>query len=129
MDVGERKPRQELSFAKSAEGTQGKEIITTENCPQPNGTIESACKQVNFFFRAVLSELKKHKEQWPEVVHLEQSVLNNYLSTRLNNRTPKQVFTGHAETNPLALLLKRGVRWGARWRRRAQAWPEPFGQA
>jgi hypothetical protein len=38
-----------------------------------------------------------------------QSVLNNYLSTRLNKRTPMQVFTGHAETTPLALMLKENV--------------------
>jgi hypothetical protein len=35
-----------------------------------------------------------------------QGVLNNSLSTRLNKRTPMQVFTGHAETRPLALMLK-----------------------
>jgi hypothetical protein len=38
-----------------------------------------------------------------------QSVLNNSLSTRLNKRTPMQVFTGHAETTPLALMLKDNV--------------------
>jgi hypothetical protein len=40
------------------------------------------------------------------VVNLVQSVLNNSLSTRLNNRTSMKVFTGHAETTPLALILK-----------------------
>jgi hypothetical protein len=40
------------------------------------------------------------------VVNLVQSVLNNSLSTGLNKRTPMQVFTGHAETTPLALILK-----------------------
>jgi hypothetical protein len=44
-----------------------------------------------------------------EVVNMVQSVLNNSLSTRLNNRTPMQVFTGHAETTPLALMLKDNV--------------------
>jgi hypothetical protein len=38
-----------------------------------------------------------------------QSVLNNSLSTRLNKRTPMQVFTGHAETTTLALMLKENV--------------------
>jgi Chromo (CHRromatin Organisation MOdifier) domain len=38
-----------------------------------------------------------------------QSVLNNSLSTRLNKRTPMKVFTGHAETTPLALMLKNNV--------------------
>jgi hypothetical protein len=35
-----------------------------------------------------------------------QSVLNSSLSTKLNKRTPMQVFTEHAETTPLALMLK-----------------------
>jgi hypothetical protein len=50
-----------------------------------------------------------YADEWPEVVNLVQSVLNNSLSTRLNKRTPMQVFTGHAETTPLALMLKENV--------------------
>jgi hypothetical protein len=38
-----------------------------------------------------------------------QSVLNNSSSTRLNKRTPMQVFTGHADITPLALMLKDNV--------------------
>jgi hypothetical protein len=57
----------------------------------------------------VLSELKLYADEWPEVVSMVQSVLNNSLSTRLNKRTPMQVFTGHAETTPLALMLKDNV--------------------
>jgi hypothetical protein len=38
-----------------------------------------------------------------------QSVLNNSLSTRLYKRTPMQVFTGHAKTTPLSLMLKENV--------------------
>jgi hypothetical protein len=38
-----------------------------------------------------------------------QSILNNSLSTRLNKRTPMQVFTGHGQTTPLALMLKDNV--------------------
>jgi hypothetical protein len=57
----------------------------------------------------VLSELKMYADEWPEVVDMVQSVLNNSLSTRLNKRTPMQVFTGHAETTPLALMLKDNV--------------------
>jgi hypothetical protein len=40
------------------------------------------------------------------VVNMVQSILNNTLSTRLNKRTPMQVFTGHVETTQLALMLK-----------------------
>jgi uncharacterized protein YueI len=83
--------------------------FTTANCPWSNGTIESSCKQVIRAFRAVLSELKMYADEWPEVVNMVQSVLNNSLSTRLNKWTPMQVFTGHAETTPLALMLKYNV--------------------
>jgi uncharacterized protein YueI len=47
-----------------------------------------------------------YADELPDVVNLVQSVLNNSLTTRLNKRTPMQVFTGHAETTPLALMLK-----------------------
>jgi hypothetical protein len=57
----------------------------------------------------VLSELKMYADEWPEVVNMIQAVLNNSLTTRLNKRTPMQVFTGHAETTPLALMLKDNV--------------------
>jgi Chromo (CHRromatin Organisation MOdifier) domain len=50
-----------------------------------------------------------YADELPEVVNMVQSVLNNSLSTRLNKRTPMQVFTGHAETTSLALMLKDSV--------------------
>jgi hypothetical protein len=57
----------------------------------------------------VLSELKMYADESPEVVSMVQSALNNSLLTRLNRRTPMQVFTEHAETTPLALMLKDNV--------------------
>jgi hypothetical protein len=47
-----------------------------------------------------------YADEWPEVVNMVQSVLNNSSSTRLNKKTPMQVFNGHEETTPLALMLK-----------------------
>jgi hypothetical protein len=85
---------------------KAKHHFTTANCPWSNGTIESACKQVTRAFRAVLSELKMYEDECPEVVNIAQSVLNNYVSTRQNKRTPMQVFTGHAEITQLELMLK-----------------------
>jgi transposase InsO family protein len=58
---------------------KAKHHFTTANCPRSNGTIESAWKQVTRAFRAVLSELKMYAEEWPEVVNMVQSVLNNSL--------------------------------------------------
>jgi IS30 family transposase len=88
---------------------KAKHHFTTANCPWSNGTIEFACKQVIRAFRAVLSELMMYADEWPEVINMVQSVLSNSLSTRLNKRTPMQVFTGHAEPTPLALMLKYNV--------------------
>jgi Chromo (CHRromatin Organisation MOdifier) domain len=88
---------------------KAKRHFTTANCPCSNGTIESACKQVILAFRAVLSELKMYADEWPEVLNMVQSVLNNSLSTRLNKRTPTQISTGYAKTTPLALMSKDNV--------------------
>jgi hypothetical protein len=57
----------------------------------------------------VLSELKMYADECPEVLNLVQSVLNNSLSTRLNKKTPMQIFTGLADTTPLTLMLKDNV--------------------
>jgi hypothetical protein len=88
---------------------KAKHHLTTAKCLWSNGTIESTCKQVIRAFRAVLLELKMYADEWPEMVKMVQSVLNNSLSTRLNKRTPMQVFSGHVETTPLALMLKDNV--------------------
>jgi hypothetical protein len=83
--------------------------FTAVNCPWSNGTIESACEQVIRALCAVLFDLKIYTDEWTEVVNRVQSVLNNSLSTWLNKRTPIQVCTGHAESTPLALMLKNNV--------------------
>jgi hypothetical protein len=57
----------------------------------------------------VLSELKMYADEWPEVVNMVQSVLNKSLLTWLNGWTRTQVFTGHAETTSLALIMKDNV--------------------
>jgi hypothetical protein len=88
---------------------KAKHHFNTANSPWPKGTIESACNQVIRASRAVLSELNFYADEWPKVVNLVQSVLNNSFSTRLNKRTPMQVFIGHAETTPLALMANENV--------------------
>jgi hypothetical protein len=83
MDVGQRQPGQERGDTTSTEGTQGQTSLHYGELPRSNGTIESAYKQVILAFRAVLSELKTYADEWPEVVNMSQSVLNNSLSNRL----------------------------------------------
>jgi hypothetical protein len=79
--------------------------LITINYPWSNGIIVSACKHLIHALRTVQSELKMYVDEWPEVINLMQSVLNIYSSSLLNKRTPIQVFTGHAETIPLAQML------------------------
>jgi hypothetical protein len=88
---------------------KSKHHFTTANFLWSNGSIESACKKVIRAFRAVLSELNIYADEWPEVVNLVQSVLNNSSPTGLNKRTPIQVITGFADTTPLVLMLKDNV--------------------
>jgi transposase InsO family protein len=92
---------------------KAKHHFTMANCQWSNGTIESTRKQVIRAFRAVPSELRMDADEWPEVVSMVQRVLNNSSQTRLNKRTPMQVFTGHAKTTPLALMLKNNVPFNA----------------
>jgi hypothetical protein len=50
-----------------------------------------------------------YADEWPEVVDMVQSALNNSLSTRLNKRTPMPFFIKQAETTSLAQMLKDNV--------------------
>jgi hypothetical protein len=57
-------------------------------------------------FRALISDFTIAFDDWQKVLSLVQSALNNSPSSRLQNKTPMHVFTGHSETTPLALALK-----------------------
>jgi hypothetical protein len=106
MDIGQRQPLQKRGCTTSTERTQGQASFHYGELAVVKRHYRVPCKQVIRAFRAVLSELKMYAEEWPEVITLVESVLNNSLLTRLNKRTPMQVFTGHEETTPLALMLK-----------------------
>jgi hypothetical protein len=73
--------------------------------PRANGTVESVCKQVLRASRALLADFKLQPDDWPRVLPLIQSVLNNLASDRLGGHTPMMAFTGHQITDPLALAL------------------------
>jgi hypothetical protein len=107
MDVRQRQPLQERDGMPSAEGAESQasfyygELLVAERhyrvCMQSSPTC--------FAFR--VSELNLYADEWPEVVNVVQSVLNNSLSTRLNKRMSIKGFSGHTETTPLALMLKK----------------------
>jgi hypothetical protein len=68
-------------------------------------TLLSCPPQVLRSGRALLADFGLQPDQWPEVLSLIQSVLNNSASTRLARRTPMQVFAGRKAQNPPALAL------------------------
>jgi hypothetical protein len=51
--------------------------FTPEYGPRANGTVEALCKQVLRSGRALLADFGLQLDQWPEVLPLIQSVLNN----------------------------------------------------
>jgi Integrase core domain len=55
--------------------------FTPAYTPRANGTVEAVCKQVLRSGRALLADFGLQPDQWPEVLPLIQSVLNNSVST------------------------------------------------
>jgi hypothetical protein len=47
--------------------------------------------------------------EWPDVVNLVQSVLNNFFSTRLKKRTSMQIVTENSYKIPMVLMLQDNV--------------------
>ena len=79
--------------------------FTTPYNPQSNGTVESVCREVLRAARALLSELRMDEKQWPSILPIIQSILNNSKRPSLGDRAPITVFTGQPSDNPLRTLL------------------------
>jgi RNase H-like domain found in reverse transcriptase/Reverse transcriptase (RNA-dependent DNA polymerase)/Integrase core domain/Integrase zinc binding domain len=79
--------------------------FTTAYSPWANGTIERACREVLRAVRALLSEFRLSVSQWPTVVRIVQSVLNNSPSQHRGNIAPLTAFTGRSPDSPLQNLV------------------------
>ena len=84
--------------------------FTTAYCPWSNGTVERVCREVLRALRALLSELKLAPADWPSVLEIVQSVLNQAPLKRLGRRKdspsgvyrcPLEVFTSCRPRRPL----------------------------
>ena len=82
-----------------------KHRFSTAYVPWSNRTADSVCKQVLRVMRALSVELRMPESDWPKTVSAIQSVINNYLSLRLDNRSPIEVHTGMSLNNPLSMAL------------------------
>lgn len=80
--------------------------FTTAYCPWANGTVEVVNRLLLRCLRAMLSELKLHPSEWPSVVPLVQSALNQMPADRLGGIAPVTAFTALPATPPIATILR-----------------------
>eukprot|EP00173_Palmaria_palmata_P000654 Plantae.Rhodophyta-Palmaria_palmata.ctg13165.p1 GENE.Plantae.Rhodophyta-Palmaria_palmata.ctg13165~~Plantae.Rhodophyta-Palmaria_palmata.ctg13165.p1 ORF type:complete len:337 (-),score=45.86 Plantae.Rhodophyta-Palmaria_palmata.ctg13165:285-1295(-) len=79
--------------------------FTAPNSPHANGTVERVCREVLRCCRALLSEFRLKEQEWPQVLPIIQSVLNNSVVASLGNKAPLTAFTDLPADNPIRLIL------------------------
>jgi transposase InsO family protein len=85
--------------------------FTTAYAPWAKGTVEVACRQTLKAFRKLCSDFKLSFQEWPEVLHVVQSVLNNASSSNLRGNCPLTVFCFYASRK----LYHYGIGKGSSW--------------
>src|SRR6185503_5455658 len=82
-----------------------KQHWTTAYVHYSNGTVEVICKQVLALIRALISELRWNKEDWPWLVKLIEHTINHRPQRRLQWNAPVTVMTGLPSDNPLNVVF------------------------
>lgn len=80
--------------------------FTLAYCPWSNGTVEVVNRELLRATRALLSEYQLPEKNWPSVLPVVQSVLNNTILEGLDNTCPLTALTGLPHDTPL-LSIKR----------------------
>ena len=70
-----------------------------------NGSIEIINKHVQTLLKALISELRFNKDDWPWLIKLVEHTLNHRAQTRLNGLAPITVMTGLEPDNPLDVVF------------------------
>lgn len=68
--------------------------------PWRNGEIEHLGKEVLRVFLSTLSKIQMKPEEWPDLVSLVQSTLNNSPSSQLQNLAPIKIFMAVEHCSP-----------------------------
>ena len=93
-----------------SEELESRHHFTTAYTPWANGTVERVCREVIRTTRALWSEWRLSPKDWPSVIEIIQSILNDAPLKRLGKsllgngqqyRSPLEVFTGQPATRPL----------------------------
>lgn len=72
--------------------------LTLSYFPRSNGAIERLGRELLCMARLVLYELRPRFKEWPDILSLIQSALNNYPLTQRGNQTPITCFHGSDPT-------------------------------
>lgn len=83
--------------------------FTTPYHPESNGTVESVCREVLRFCRALLSELRINQSNWPVVLSIIQSILSHNSRSNFGDRAPITAFTGLPADNPLRTIANNSL--------------------
>ena len=87
-----------------------KQHLTVAYAPWSNGMVERRCKTVSEILRLLLSEARAPPHEWPAILPLVQSVLNNTPSAAIAGMAPVQVHTGLPARNPLSVIFRPDAR-------------------
>lgn len=89
-----------------AKGLRSPHHFTLPYCPWSNGAIERLGKELLRVARSLLSELQQQPSEWPQLVPLFQSAINNSPSPQRDNVAPITAFTGRPPSPPISTFLQ-----------------------
>lgn len=89
-----------------AKGLRAQHHFTLPYCPWSNGAVERLGKELLRTARALLSELQLRQDEWPQLLPIFQSAINNSPSPQRNNVAPITAFTGRPSSPPISTFLR-----------------------
>lgn len=83
--------------------------FTLPYCPWSNGPVKRLGRELLLVLRETLSELQMDNNEWPDLIPIVQSVLDNSPSPQRGNVFPCTAFQGHEPTPPVCTFLRTGT--------------------
>ena len=85
---------------------QGSHHFTLPYTPGSDGAVERLGKELLRVFRSIVSELQMRFEEWPDLLPVVQSALNNGPSPQRRDISPITSFLGRDPTPPIGTFLR-----------------------
>ena len=79
--------------------------FTLPYCPWSNGAVERLGRELIRVLRATLSELQMDHDEWPDLIPMVQSVLNNSPSRQRGTVCPVTAFMGQEPSTPIKTFM------------------------